>query len=164
MNKRLNRIYSVIILALIVVYGILRIWVQKLFGRFLIYLASVFNVEENWVFQVFTSEANNAHFREQKIGWIIYYPTYFLLHILFIYVLFNNQIKTRNILIIGLTVLVSSIVLLWIVFLNLGMLELAVFFKYQFKNLFGLPFILLIIEGGRILYLDLIKLSKLKDR
>ena len=160
MSKNLSRIYSLIILTLIIIYGILRIWIQKIFGGILMRIAFSLGIEENWIFTFFESQAKNPQLREQKIGWIIYYPSYFLFHVLFIIVLFNNQIKIRNMLIIGLSTLVGSIILFWILFLNLGMLELASFFKYQFKNLFGLPFILLAIEGGKILYHDLVKLYK----
>jgi len=40
------------------------------------------------------------------------------------------------------------------------LVKLSNIFLGFFRSLFGLPFILLAIEGGRILYNDIVKLSK----
>lgn len=94
------------------------------------------------------------------LGWIFYYPTYFLLHIAFIYLLFKKQKQTRNYLILGLTGLII---------ISVGLALVGKFFEWSmvynisydaFQKLFGLPFILLFIEGGRILYNDIFTDSK----
>jgi hypothetical protein len=88
------------------------------------------------------------------IGWMIYYPTYFLLHLIFIYLLFSNQIKTRNYLLAGLTIVVFLLVSISIISKILEHNAIHKISYEAFQKLFGLPFILLFIEGGRILYKD----------
>ena len=82
-----------------------------------------------------------------------------LLHLTFIFLLFRDQRKAKKYLSIGLI----SLVLILIGISLLGkVLEInAIYrtFNYAFKQLFGLPFILLAIEGGRILYNDINRLS-----
>lgn len=159
MLEKYHRIFAGVVLVLIVIYGVLKIWVLRIYSSILDGLANYLGIGDNQFFEMVRNQAKQEEFREQTLGWVIYYPTYFLLHIVFIFLLFNNNIKTRNYLMIGLTVLISSLVFLWIIFQTTGLLELSLFFRNQFKNLFGLPFILLAIEGGRILYNDLVKLN-----
>ena len=59
---------------------------------------------------------------------------------------------------IGLSSLIGLIIFFWVLFVKIDEPQLASFFRIQFRNLFGLPFILLAIEGGRILYKDIAKL------
>jgi len=160
MLKKYHRFLAGIVLFLIVVYGILKIWVLRFYASILDAAAKWIGLENNSIFNVVRNQARTEVQQEQTLGWLIYYPTYFLLHIAFIYLLFNNNIKVRNYLMLGLTGLISGLVLLWMIFTSLQMPELGNFFRDQFKNLFGLPFILLAIEGGRIFYFDLVKLNK----
>ncbi|MBR06546.1 MAG: hypothetical protein CMP48_02585 [Rickettsiales bacterium] len=160
MLKKYHRVFAGIILFLIVIYGTLKIWVLRFYASLLDSTASLFGIGNNSFFEALRKQAEMEEQRQQTLGWLIYYPTYFLLHIVFIYLLFKNNLKVRNYLMIGLTALIVSLVLLWVLFLTCGFPELARFFRDLFKNLFGLPFILLIIEGGRIFYQDLVKLNK----
>ena len=160
MLKRYHRLFAGITLFLIVVYGILKIWVLRLYAQLLDGLADFIGADNNEFYEMVRNQARKDEFREQTLGWLIYYPTYFLLHIVFIYLLFNNNVRVRNYLMKGLTALIGSLVFMWILFTSIQMPEIGNFFRDQFKNLFGLPFILLAIEGGRILYTDLIKLNK----
>lgn len=150
-----NRFLVIIILLSIVGLGVFKNVVMQFFANIVNWLAYFFGLADNGLFRIIKKAAYNDEVREQSIGWILYYPVYFFLHILFITVLFSKNKKTRNYLIIGLSTLVSTILFLWILFLRLGQVELATFFRNQFRNLFGLPFILLIIEGGKILYYDI---------
>ncbi|MAE85024.1 MAG: hypothetical protein CMB80_19970 [Flammeovirgaceae bacterium] len=160
MLKKYHRIFAGIVLTLIVTYGILKIWVLKFYASLLETASRIANIENNALFEAIRNQARTEEIRYQALGWLIYYPTYFLLHIAFIYLLFNNNLKARNYLILGLTALITSLVSLWVLFLIWGFPELARFFRDQFKNLFGLPFILLAIEGGRIIYSDIQTLHK----
>lgn len=157
MLKKYHRFFAALTLFLIMVYGILKNWVLRVYASSLDYIAQIFGVENNWIFETIRNQSKYVKLRDQTLGWIIYYPSYYLLHILFIYLLFNNNQKARNYLMIGLTLVITMIIGLWIFFQLLNQEEVADFFRGQFKKLFGLPFILLAIEGGRILYMDLEK-------
>lgn len=160
MDKTYSRPLAVLVLFLIIIYGILKIWVLRVYAAVLDWCAEMVGLQNNSVFQIVREQAKQEDVVEQTLGWLIYYPTYFLLHIAFIYLLFANNLKVRNYLMLGLTALITVIVILWVGFLAIKQPDIADFFRKQFRNLFGLPFILLIIEGGRILYQDLERLVK----
>ncbi|WP_258100429.1 hypothetical protein [Marinoscillum pacificum] len=160
MLKKYHRFFAGITLFLIIVYGILKIWVLRLYAQLLDGVANFIGAANNDFYELVRNQAKQDEFREQTLGWIIYYPTYFLLHIVFIYLLFDNNVRVRNYLMLGLTALICMLVFLWVLFTSIHIPEIGNFFRDQFKNLFGLPFILLAIEGGRILYTDITKLNK----
>lgn len=160
MQLKYSRPLAVVVLAMIVIYGILRIWVLRVYAQLLTWLADLVGLGDNALFEVIKNQASKEEFQEQTLGWLIYYPTYFLLHIAFIYVLFANSPRTRNYLMLGLTALISMIIGCWLMFIWLELPNLAYIARKQFRNLFGLPFILLAIEGGRILYKDMVRLLK----
>jgi len=93
---------------------------------------------------------------ENAAGWLLYYPTYILLHIIFIYVLFYNKTKIRNWLIFSLIGFVTIDFALIIVFKELDLYLLYKISYKMFQQLFGLPFILLAIEGGRHLFREIL--------
>ncbi len=158
MQSRHTRPLAVVVLISIIIYGILRTFVLKIYSQTLSVIAQVLGVENNWLFQSIKKQARIEAYQEQTLGWLIYYPTYFLLHIMFIYLLFNKNTNVRNYLMIGLSSLIGLIIFFWVLFVKIDEPQLASFFRIQFRNLFGLPFILLAIEGGRILYKDIAKL------
>jgi len=104
----------------------------------------------------FNNLSRNKEWDDDITGWLIYYPTYLMLHILFIYTLFYNQIRIRNWLIITLVGFVIIDLGLIIVFKQLEFDMLYRICYSLFQKLFGLPFILLAIEGGRHLFKELL--------
>lgn len=157
-----SRIFASFILILIVIYGVFRVWVLRVYSILLNDIAHAFHSQDNLLFALIRDYARKDEYREQTLGWLIYYPTYFTLHLLFIYVLFSKNNKARKYLMLGLTGLITMLVSCWILFDILDKPEISYFFRQRFKSLFGLPFILLIIEGGRILYGDVRKLTQIK--
>jgi hypothetical protein len=158
MKVNINRILVLAVLVSIMIYGILKIWVLKVYASFLDSAAGLIGLENNAFFGIVRGQAENESVRNQTLGWLIYYPTYFLLHIVFIFLLFDRNRRVRNYLSIGLSTLIVLLLSGWSLFGLMGMDELSYFCRLQFRNLFGLPFILLAIEGGRILYNDAVKL------
>lgn len=159
MQVKHTRLLAILVLVSIVIYSILKNWVLRIYAQCLGWFASLIGFGNNSLFEMVKNQAKYEETREQTLGWLIYYPTYFLLHIAFIYLLFNGNRKVRNCLMVGLTGVIGLVVVFWIVFMAMGYSELGNFFRTQFRNLFGLPFILLAIEGGRILYKDMVKLT-----
>ena len=143
------------VLVAILCYGILRIWVLEFYADFLSTLLEAFSVDINDFRHLFHSEVST--WKPYQYGWVIYYPTYFLLHVLFIFFLFKKQKKVRNSLIIGLTLLIFILLASIPLGRFLDLFWLSNMSWVLFRKLFGLPFILLAIEGGRILYSDLTK-------
>lgn len=157
----LNRAMAFLVLATIVIYGIFKMWLLRLYASAIIYVAKIIHLEHSPFFETLKNQATRENVREQTLGWIIYYPTYLLLHIAFIFLLFKSNVKVRNYLTIGLISLIGFLVVGWLLFNYIGLTEVGSLFRHQFRNLFGLPFILLSIEGGRILYKDI--LTRLKE-
>lgn len=89
-------------------------------------------------------------------GWLIYYPTYLFLHVLFIGVLFSDQKKLRNWLLIGLVSFIFIDLFLIIIFKELNLNQLYSISYNLFQRIIGLPFILLVVEGGRHLFKELL--------
>ncbi|MEO9803690.1 MAG: hypothetical protein ABJF04_10605 [Reichenbachiella sp.] len=150
-----QRTLSMAVLVAILCYGVLRIWVLQFYADFLSNLLEAFSVDINDFRHLFQSDVNA--WKPYQYGWVIYYPTYFLLHVLFIFFLFKKQKKVRNSLIIGLTLLIFILLASILLGRFLDLFWLSNMSWVLFRKLFGLPFILLAIEGGRILYSDLTK-------
>lgn len=154
----IKKALSFIILCSILLYGIFKPVLQRLFA----------NLFRNWEnYQAYTDRLNDfsqtPKYNEDLMGWIIYYPTYFLLHILFILVLFKHQPKTRNWVALGLTSFIGFLLVCMITGKLISSNNLFHIPYNIFQSLFGLPFILLAIEGGRILWSDLNKLTNEND-
>jgi hypothetical protein len=155
-----SKALSSIILVLIICYGFFKILVLGIYSKLVLICIEKVGIDPHRFIFTLNNYAKKQENVNGILGWLIYYPTYFLLHILFIYLLFNKQTKTRNTLIVGLSVLVlllvgGSAIAKWLDF------NILYVVSYEaFQKLFGLPFILLFIEGGRILYKDVMGNSK----
>ncbi|MFT7155080.1 MAG: hypothetical protein ACI8Q1_000080 [Parvicella sp.] len=156
MVKKFNfRALSTTILVLIVAYGFFKNQIRMFYAQSVDYILILFGLDPDFI-------ANNLNILSMKKqlsgvnGWIIYYPTYLFLHLIFIYLLFYKNKRIRNFLMVGL----NSLILLLVILTVIGKVysyEILYQISYDsFQKLFGLPFILLFIEGGRILYLDVI--------
>jgi len=146
---------STVVLVLIVLYGFFKNWVKGIYTQLIETTLSLLGFDSAKITSIMNEFAQTNKEVSGILGWIIYYPTYFLLHIAFIFLLFHKQKKTRNYLTLGLTTLIVLTVGLALMGKVLG-LELIYNISYDaFQKLFGLPFILLFIEGGRILYNDI---------
>lgn len=156
---KLSKIFpSYLVLVTIMVYGFFRNWILEIYAKLTMSIFSTFISENHPYINLLKNQALTEDRREQTLGWFLYYPSYFFLHILFIYLLFSNNIKIRNLVIIGLSLFVFILVFGSFFFTYIGYEEVGYFFRMQFKKIFGLPFILLSIEGGRILYFDVLKI------
>ncbi len=156
MKIKTKRFWAVISLLSILVYGVFKIPVLRLYASGLKRLIDLLNLPADGILSFLYKQGDHADMANYSLGWVIYYPTYLLLHLLFIHLLFYQQPNIKKVLSIGLTALVIMLVVLWFIFLQLGNPEIAGFFRNLFYKLFGLPFILLAIEGGRILYNDIL--------
>ncbi len=151
---KVQRVVAVIVLISIILYGIFR-------GPLLHLYATVLDliVDTSIITETFNQISSRKAYRQELAGWIIYYPTYLLLHIVFIFILFNKNKKARNY--ISIAVISTVFLLITLVILS-KVFTLPDLYKFSyglFQNLFGLPFILLFIEGGRILYNDIIEMQ-----
>ncbi len=155
-----RKVFASLILLSIIIYGVLKIWILRMYSEGVKFMLKLFDIDLEGILNLLRDQAKTVGHEEQPIGWLIYYPSYFLLHIAFIHVLFLDNVKIRNYLKVGLTAVIGFLVMLWIIFSLLDMHHLSHTVRIQFRKLFGLPFILLAIEGGRIIYSDLIRLSK----
>lgn len=101
---------------------------------------------------------------DNKLGLLVYYPIYIGFHIGFIAVLFANNKKLRNILVL---VLILSVILfksLSIAGRMSGLDYLDDFSAKMVSRILNLPIILLLIEGGRILYRDVQRLIAIQGK
>lgn len=157
--------YATIVLVLILIFGFFKLWVRDSLSKVVESFLTLIGVDAQLAIAHMNEYAIHDQFMEGILGWFIYYPLYFFLHVAFIFLLFRYNRKVRNWVAVGLSVVVSTLVLGSVVGKLLGW-ELMYIICYQgFQKLFGLPFILLAIEGGRILYNDVMgtDLGKVKE-
>lgn len=162
MLPRLRKTFIGLVAVAIVGCGFFRVWIQIAFAEFLIWTTSSLELNSEHFFELLISQAGQGSLSNQPIGWLIYYPSYLLLHLIFVVLLFR-QPKTQKIVIMAIVFLVGTLFCGWLVSLAFELTELAEIFRIQFQNLFGLPFILLAIEGGRVFYQDMLRLTDNKD-
>ncbi len=155
--------FSTVVLICILVYGIFKIWVLNLFTPFVESSLQFVGLDTSFLIYQLHLITGGVHEGDYLLGWLFYYPSYFMLHVLFIWILYKNNKSTRNILILLLITVISVLILGVIIFRYVDMVMMANVFLTLFRSLFGLPFILLAIEGGRILYGDIVKLSESKN-
>ncbi len=136
-------------------------WILKFFSATTLYLLDLVNINPNSIFEWMNINYERTVFFQKNIGGLLYYPIYLLLHLLFIHFLFGNS-RARKILIICLASLVLILLTGRIIFGFLDLVHWQQLCSHLLKTLFGLPFILLAIEGGRILYADLNKMLESK--
>ncbi|REE01622.1 XrtX-associated membrane protein [Marinoscillum furvescens] len=156
--------YATVVLVLILVFGFFKLWVMSLFSNSVYELLYLVGVKGDLLRKWLNEFRETSSWEETILGWFIYYPLYFFLHIAFIFLLFRYNRKVRNWVALGLTVVVSTLVLGSVVGKLLDWEMMYVICYQGFQKLFGLPFILLAIEGGRILYNDVMgtELGKVK--
>jgi hypothetical protein len=155
MFKRLShKALATSVLSFIIAYGFFKNFVLRIYSELILSFFRLIGYDSVLLISKFNDFSKKEGGRDDILGWLIYYPSYFLLHIAFIYLLFWKQKQLRHYLAIGLTVLIFLLVSLSIIgkIFEFQMLYLVSYESFQ--KLFGLPFILLFIEGGRILYKD----------
>lgn len=107
------------------------------------------------VLNFLNANSNYQVYQDHYLGWFLYYPLYLGCHFVFIYVLFEG--KTRKRVFFWVTVVITAL----LAFIALGKFAgLPALFEISFalfQNLFALPFVLLVLEGGRILLSDIDK-------
>lgn len=151
MRSMVRRVGSILTLFSIIGFGMFKNHIKA-------YIASIiqkyFHTDP---ISVYLNElSKNAEWDKDIIAWILYYPAYLLLHILFIYLLFYKEERWRNGLIAALIIFIVMDSILIIFFKVMHFHALYGICYHLIQNLFGLPFILLAIEGGRHLFKELI--------
>ncbi|MFT6868634.1 MAG: hypothetical protein ACJA08_003488 [Cyclobacteriaceae bacterium] len=154
-----HKALSSVVLVLIVCYGFFKNFFLSLFSNLILSGFEMLKINPSDLHEML-EYFSKAEEKKDLFGWFIFYPTYYLLHITFISLLFFKQTKIRQYLIYGLSILIFLLV----GFSALGKwLEITMLYKISydaFQKLFGLPFILLFIEGGRILYKDIFEIKE----
>lgn len=149
-----SKIPSLLVLVIIVFYGVFKLRVLKVYSDWIKNFGSFDDLIIN-----FNNLARDKDFLPNVLGWLIYYPTYFMLHIIFILLLFKNHGKTKYRIALLLTTVVSFLVI-GIYISKINNWDTIYDICYDlFQKLFGLPFILLAIEGGKLIYEDIKKLQ-----
>ena len=155
-----NRIASIIVLFAILAYGFLRIWFCRLYADIVYSGLQLLNYNPDNLLQKLNSFSLAEENQDYYLGWLIYYPSYLLLHLIFIFFLFSSNLKARNNIWLGLISIVFGLIALIIVskMLHINFLYQVAYKTFQY--LFGLPFILLSIEGGKLILQDIDNLLK----
>lgn len=151
MTNSVQRILSTTILITIVSYGMYKEYAKEFFTSI---LKKFFNISDISNYLNYISK--KQVWDNDAAGWLIYYPTYFLLHVLFIVILFSDQKKIRNWLLIALVGFIFIDLFLIVLFKELNFHQLYSISYGLFQKIIGLPFILLVIEGGRHLFKELL--------
>lgn len=155
----MKKYLSYAVLILILIFGVFKLWVLSLIAPAISFLLNLAGLDVDAIVSWLHGITANVHSGDHILGWIAYYPVYFLLHVTFISILYRHNKKIKLFLIALLSAVILLLIAGVVIFRILEMTYMANVFLAFFRNLFGLPFILLAIEGGRILYNDIVKLS-----
>ena len=150
-----SRFLPILIFILILAFGFFRIPICRIFAMPISFILEYFGFSSVKLLEGINEFSLPKETKDHYIGWIIYYPTYLLLHFLFIWTLFKRNKNLAKKIMMGLLVVISTLAT---VILISHFLEFTTAFEVSynlFRNLIGLPFILLVIEGGRILINDI---------
>lgn len=140
---------------LILAYGFFKYHFLSFYSRLLEVLIETLGLDSIDILRQLNIFSKSPKWNDSLLGWLVYYPTYFLLHVIFIRLLFHHKKTVRNILILLLTTTILLLVLLAVLGKIYSLNTLYTFAYDTFNKLFSLPFILLSIEGGKILYEDI---------
>jgi|GEM_PF-6149631 len=142
---------SLIIMAL----GFFKEPISAFFSRVFENVALFFGYSVENIFLIMNDFRTSDDVKNNITGWLFYFPLYISLHYLLIILLFYNNKKVLKLLVLSLT----SVLILTLSTAVIGKkwdIEFLHAFGYSlFQKLIGLPFILLFIEGGKILYNDI---------
>ena len=153
-----RRALSTVVLVTILFYGFLKPWFCGVYSIPISWFLELVGYDPDRILTSLNSFSLASNYNDHYLGWFIYYPTYLMLHLIFIFTLFNQKRKVRNKVALGLIVLVSFLIII-IMFSKYSGLNSLYLISYKlFQNLFSLPFILLAIEGGKTLINDVDKL------
>ena len=152
---RAHRIASIGVLLLILLYGFFKVWFCSLYSHPVSNLVEYLGYSPELLLAELNSLSLGATEFSHFMGWLIYYPTYLGLHLLFIYLLFKKQQRMRKVLSFVLIILIGVLSINIVAGKAFGFIHLYKISYKLFQNLLGLPFILLAIEGGRILIRDI---------
>ena len=156
----MNKFLSSLVLVGIVTYGFLRILICRIYSNLITQFLVLIGLDPEVIYSALFSLKKDSLKSDHILGWIIYYPSYLGLHLLFIWLLFYHQQKLRKQLMIALLVVVFGLLIVIFISKVFAIETLYQLSYHLFQTLFGLPFILLTIEGGRILIRDIDKKLK----
>ena len=155
----MKRIIAYSIVGLIVLFAFFKYWILSLFSIVVSSVLTSMGGDPLTVLDFLNQNSNYTVYQDHYLGWFIYYPLFFGMHFLFIFLHFSG--KTRRIIF----KVVVGVILLLLLLIALGkILHIPFLFEISFlmfQNLFALPFLLLVLEGGRILLNDINR--KLED-
>jgi len=157
-QSNLTRWLSYLVLIVILLFGFFKYWICHSLSPAVAQFLQRLGVDSQQLLVRINELSHDDKFRDHYLGWFVYYPAYLGLHLLFIWLLFYRNSLWRKRIMLGLIILVISLLVCIAVgrVLHIGLLYIISFTLFQ--NLFSLPFILLMIEGGRILWQDVNKL------
>lgn len=159
-RSKIIRIASFVIFGLIILIGLLKDRIRIFFGEIILVGSNYFNIDLTEIIHYLNQYSPKTKPLEGIIGWFIYYPLYFLLHIILVNLIFYRSMQTRKILSIALIAIIVLLIILSVFGFVLNIQFLYQVGYHSFRNLLGLPFILLALEGGRILYNDMKRLTE----
>lgn len=153
MNSR--KLLPYFILAFIIGFSFFKYWFVDFCSDAVSGLLNAIGGDPGALLDFLNRNANYTSYQDHLLGLLIYYPIFFGLHYLFIFTLFTGRNRRITMLI------VTGVVLLLLSLIAIGkLLDIQPLFSISFamfQNLFALPFLLLAIEGGRILLSDIEK-------
>ncbi|MEQ9303366.1 MAG: hypothetical protein RJQ14_05570 [Marinoscillum sp.] len=155
--RLLQKSLSIIIFFSIIGMGIFKFWILESLSPVITWILSGFGIDiASFEFLSF-DEITPNELSNEKIGYFLYFPIYLSLHILFAGVLFWDKPRVRNWLMFSILGVIGTLILLRITFTINEMKYPAHLSDRFLRKLFALPFLLLAIEGSKIIYSDIKK-------
>ena len=125
----MRRIYSILIVLAIIAHGVFKIHILKFYTDFLLGISWL---DSDSIIAMFNQISTRGDFIDYYLGWLIYFPTYGSLHFLLVFILFSNDHRTRNIILVSL----SSAIALCLLFVFIGQVSnIAILNKIGYDTL-----------------------------
>lgn len=151
------RLVSTVLFFSIVIMGIFKYWFLGSLSPIVFWCISNLGMELS-SFTFLSFDKISLHKLEsEKLGYFLYFPIYLSLHVIFAGVLFYNKPKLRNTIMLSIIGVIVSLAAMRVVLSYFEMIYWADIADRFIRKLFALPFLLLAIEGGKILYSDIKK-------
>ena len=148
---RVKRILPYSVLVVIILFAFFKFWWFHLFSDWVGSAMLFIGINPQEVLGFLNNNSNYNVYKDHYLGWIIYYPCFLALHLLFVWLLFSYTPVLHKRIMIGLVLLIFTLICLIVLGKAIGSVFLfGISFKL-FQSIFALPFLLFLIEGDRIL-------------
>jgi len=158
MSERTERLFSVLIGIIIISYGVMGNYALP------IYQNTVENLLGDNLVDKISAILNGNEYTEKDMynlgKYLMYYPSYLILHLGLISILFWNKPQSRSFGVLAIIIGIPLVAFLSFLFYRLNWITMHRAAFSTFKTFVSYPFVLFLVEGGRLLDKNIDELIK----